>query len=904
MRNLSLTLAAFGLVVCAGAQEMLARHEAALDSPGRGDELYRLVKRFDFDERKLGNFEDVPMHWQRLAGEGLPAFSNGRFDDKAGRSAPPSFALRLQTGNVAYEYSHSDLIATSDSDYLVTGYIRAENVRHSRAFMAAYLVDQFGQRISGSERISQLIESTADESQPWQRVMLEVPGEFPSARALRLQFWILQASAWRTPDPAEVDPIQRQDIRATAWFDDVEVLRLPRARLRFSNSGGLVLPGRSESFIFDVANTTSQDLTAQLLIFDSAGNEVHRSSQTLPRGTETAALRRGPAPGAERIEQRAARAAVPKLPEGLYEADLRVFAASELLFERRLRFAVLASLPDTPEPAVDLGVDIGAWRGGASDGLVGLLSELGVGACKIGVEMEPSAGEPNGNARLLSIGQVVHEAAKRRIETIGVIAPPGLGAGVQYRTALDLVQQERDWRCFMSPAFAHFGGMLPSWQLDAEADGATNSTLWQPANVAAVREHLRRFVTSPEIIVPTPIHADSEPGAFKRSIRIPESVPSRDLVRAFAHFRQIGAENTWISLQTGAETSSAGAEPRRLYELTRRFVMAKACGAGRVFFDAPFRRSAEPGGSWEPTPEFPVLRTLSRVLGGKELVAVMRPNADVIACFFRGGGRACMVLWSWRADAATSTLDLYLGDAPHVIDIWGQPIPVSVDRRRTRLEVGEAPLIVDGMDSPQALFQASFRISPTSVQQHAPEPLPVVRFRNPYSERIAGRMSITPPQDWELNPASVSFELEPGAELEHDLAFTLPPRQPASVHDLKVHISVLSPERAEFDFTERLSVGLEDIDVINIPRWQGTALHVEQTLVNRSTKPVRFESFCVAKNRQRADGLFIDVPPGGRLSQIYVFTDASDLAGSLLHMGIQEIRGDRRLNQLVEVPRP
>lgn len=902
MRAVALAISLLGLAAVAAAQELPARPGASPDQPARDGELYRLVKRFDFDERKLGNYEDVPMHWERLSGAGLPAFSNGRFDEKIGHAAAPSFVLRLETGNVAYEYSESDMIATSDSDYLVSGYIRAENLRYARAFIGAYLVDQFGQRIPGSERISQLVESTSGREQPWQRVSLEIPGEFPSARSLRLQFWILQTAAWRTPDRSEVDPIIREDIQAAAWFDDVEVLRLPRARLRFSSPAGLVLPGRDEYFVFDVANTTAQDLAAQLIIRDENGDEVHRSRQTLPAAAETAAARGGPA-ALDRIVSRAARAPVPKLPDGLYEADLLVFNGAELLFERRSRFAVLAPLADPREPSADLGVNLGAWHGEEFDGLVELLSELGVGACKVGVAMEPGVGKPAGDRRLMPIGALIHAAAKRRIETIGVIEPPSTAAEFRDRSTLNFLHTQPAWRELMSPTFAHFGGMLPTWQLGDDQAEFRARARWDHTEIAAVREQLGRFVTSPEVIVPTDVSAETDRPGDARSVWIPASIPARDLPRAFDFLRDQPRERVWLALET-APPRERGGESQVISEseLARRFVLAKACGAKRLFFDAPFQRAE--GGAWEPTAEFPVVRTLARVLGEKELIAVMRPAPELLVCFFRGAGSACMVAWNWRCDGTTTPLELYLGDNPHVIDIRGRTRKVSVTRGRTRLEIGESPLIVDGMDSPRALFQASFRVAPTNVQQHSPEPRPVVHFRNTYDQRVSGTLSITPPENWELTPRTTDFELDPGEELSQPLAFNLPPREPAAVHDLKVKVTIRGSERAEFEFTERLTVGLKDIDVVNIPRWVGRDLQVEQMLINRSDAPIRFSAYCVARNRPRKEQFFIDVAPGGRRSRVYVFANAADLAESYLYMGIQELHGERKLSQLVEVPKP
>lgn len=95
----------------AGADPDQPTSRAAAEQAGPS----RYVKLFDFDERRLGNYEDTPMYWTRFAGEGLPNFSNGRFDDRVGHAAPPSFLFTVRGGNIGYEYAHTDLAILPDA---------------------------------------------------------------------------------------------------------------------------------------------------------------------------------------------------------------------------------------------------------------------------------------------------------------------------------------------------------------------------------------------------------------------------------------------------------------------------------------------------------------------------------------------------------------------------------------------------------------------------------------------------------------------------------------------------------------------------------------------------------------------------------------------------------------------
>ena len=49
-------------------------------------EVSRVLRTFDFEERRLGNAEDLPMNWTKVDGPGLPHYVNGRLTTDRARS--------------------------------------------------------------------------------------------------------------------------------------------------------------------------------------------------------------------------------------------------------------------------------------------------------------------------------------------------------------------------------------------------------------------------------------------------------------------------------------------------------------------------------------------------------------------------------------------------------------------------------------------------------------------------------------------------------------------------------------------------------------------------------------------------------------------------------------------------
>lgn len=868
--------------------------------------LYREVRQFDFNERPLGNFEDTPMHWSKLTGPGLPFYSQGVFDDSVGHAAPPSFRLDIHTGNVAYEYNYLDLTILPHSDYVLEAWVRGEGLEHSRAFVATYFVDNFEERIEGSQRVSELIGETNGE---WRRVSIEIPGDYPTAYALRVQLWILHTYAWREADPTVVDPIIRRDTHASAWFDDIKIYRLPRARLRFSNPAGLVAPGSAESVILEVNNATRQGLDGQLVIVDAQGVEHHREAISVPgvrpladepasasSTTDTGQL---VLTSGQWGELGTIRVPLPPLPVGEYQAKLRLMGESRALLERSLRFDVLPALEDSEMRSPDIGVDLGPWHGGSVAGVEQALRALRVGAAKVGVPMIGALDDPGKTAYYTDIRELVRSLAQDGIVSSGVVLTQSAALNpTRGEPTLKEVRAPEQFTALAGPIFAHLGGLLTSWQLGDERL-ETKADPWTPADVETVQSQLQRFITFPNLVMPMRVSQSMAPLRMPASLLVPGDIPARDFPRMLDFLIEPSAQTRWLTLVWPDERDLS--LDQRIADRARRLILAKAMDPDRVHVPVPLMLSGEGGEpSWEPTEDYIWLRTLTHYLSGSTAVAVIDLGDGAQALVFEGQDQACLVAWSWSPDHAPA--DLYLGPNPIATDLFGTSTPLPVTDGRARVPIPETPVIIRSVRTPLALLQASYSLTPSFVQIHETEPRPVLSFRNPYDSGMGGEVALTAPRDWQVQPNRWRFSLGPGEQLSQPLTFLLPARQLAAEYPLSVEIRIDTPDNQVLRFSESIRLGLRDIDLSATPRWAGDDLVVEQTLRNRSSETVRFNAFCEPPGWRRYENAFLDVAPGQTSIASYVFPKARKLAGAVLHHGIEEIRGKRRLDQVVQVP--
>jgi hypothetical protein len=872
---------------------------AAGESRSAAGRMLRLVKQFDFDERGRGNFEGAPMHWRRMTGPGLPAYATGAFDEVIGAGGPPSFRLAVRGGNIGYEYDASDITVAQASDYVVAGRVRAEGLVNARALLAIHLVDARGQKLAGSERVSNLVRSqgVAGGEEPWQQVEVTLTGDFPTAAAMRVQVWLLQSYVWDDAAERGSNTIVRQDVHATAWFDDIAVYRLPRTRLRLSNPGGIVSPGVETAFLIEVNKADSEGGEAELIVEDGEGREVQRAEITMTSADGGAPpAPEGRAGGADRS---VVRIPVATLPPGIFRARLRLLNRGEPVMERSLRFAMLAPLPVQRRLAPDLGVDVGPWSGGDVGGLRELLSNLGCGAAKVGLPLLQAASQDRREKQALDVSALARELGREGLDVTAIILESA-GDVHAITSTRDLVERDGQWREWLRPLLAQLGGTISSWQLGDERIELRDGAAWSAADVATVRQTLERFMTLPQIVVPqSALRPGQSPGDVV-SIWVPARLPSDSLPWQLRSVAEPTAAERWLRVDTEDECLSPDAD---LAEFARRVVLAKALGAVRTYVEAPFEVS-DSGGSfhYQPQERYLIHRTLCHFLSGRDAVGVVRLAHDSIGIIFGGSDTDCMVLWTWSATPPDGPIEAYLGGAAKAIDLFGRPIALESVESRTRLRPGPLPILIWDLNTPLAMLQGSLTIAPAHVEVPQAGSPPTLELRNRVGERMTGQIRLSPPRGWEIVPDVVPFALAPGESVERPLELKLPPRQVAGSRVLGVTIRLDDAESSVLRLEVPLTVGLRDILVDAAAHWSGDDLVVVHSLRNVSDATVSFSTFCQAANRPRVEGAFLEVPSGGVAHQTYVFPSARIMVGQTLHLGIEEIGGRRVLDHLVEAP--
>lgn len=929
---------------------MSAGERALADDPpaasGEGTNLYQCVKSFDFNERVIGNYEDTPMYWQRLTGEGLPPYSAGRFDDELGHAVAPSFRFGLRGGSCAYEYTGSDLGVSPGCDYLLEGYIRVRNLRYARAFIAAFLLNERGERIAGTERVSQTVRSGDGvlDGGEWQRVAIDLHVDDATARALGLQLWVLQGESDTANEGVTIDPVVRQDVDATVWFDDLALVRMPRVRMQFSNPGGLVHAGAAAHIVIDVQNSAPAALNAVLRIHNEIGERALETELDCP------------AHGAETFH-----VPVPELVPGTYRAEVCVSSASQLVLAREIRFAVLPKLSvdgaegAAPRRAVAtgtgliFGVDLAAGPDGYPDGAAELIKALGCGAVRLGLPLAGPERVAQAEVTYLAARDLANQLALRGVGVTGVLLAPDAVPSGRRLSTYRLLTGTSDWNSPLGALFACFasrGGRIGTWQLGDEATELCAPERWNAAALADVRDQLERFLGIPQLVIPrsvldappttalvdapesgdrgpAPEDAEDWPESAAPSQRpyafvfwVPAEVPTRalpwQLAFWFAAPADAGGETAspalrppavrWLSLAR-ADSAYGSADDRRI-DLARRVVLASVVNPGALYVPAPFELDAGGGApAWAPTDEFVALRTLFAHLSGRRAAATLGLPGDSVAVLFQGEPRNTMIVWTWQRTAERMTARMHVGADVRAWSLAGEEVPLTHDGPWAEVPLKASPVILENVDVPLLLLQQSFEVSPALIQIHEPEPRPELHLRNPYLTDLVGRIELEVPPNWQIAPNPIPLELAPGESLAQPLILKLPERQVEAEYELRARLHLRRPSPTELDLSAPVRVALHGITLHASAWFEGDDLLVRQVLGNRTELPVSFRAYCQAPEHPLQEAAFVAVPSGETRAQTYRLPAARALAGRRVVAGIDEIGGRRTLSQLVDVPR-
>ena len=919
MRFPAFTLAATALVLSCAA--------SALAQPAGAT---RVLRTFDFEERRLGNAEDLPMHWVKAEGKNLPHYVNGRLTNAdPARSGRYSFRFDLNGGGLVYRYEAGHLPVRPGAHYRVEGYCRTTALPHARARITAYFADAAGRPMVETVRHSDLYAARTD-NEGWKRLGLELSADLPESASLVIELALLQPVHYLSTTLGE-RALFPQDIRGSAWFDDLSVSHVPQVSISTGRPGNVYRRNDRLRLRVVVHDRFIDDLAAQLVIRDARGQTVFQRSGPLDvAAAESAGLGRK----ALAVDLPPESLGPDVLPPGWYSATLGMTSGGKSLGEQTIDFIRLADDGGPARPDGRFGVIATDLPPEAWDDLPGLLPVLSAGRVKLALWGE--AGD------VQAVDPAAFDALMQRLTELGIQPtgcliglPPDLASKVGGPSWLDLLQaRTSDWQPQLAYLISRHGARLDRWQLGADFSDDFVTRPEMREVYRRVYEEFSALVTDPDLAMPWPAWYELD-GQLPATVAL--SVPPSVLPHQIPLYTQdlrprgpAGSPAATTTPPSRPHNLSLSLQPLplerygrevQIRDFAQRMIYALVAGQSRIDVPLPVRveRRADGQVVQQPDELLMVLRTLTTTLSGATYQGRVPIAEGIDAFLFDRAGQGVLALWDRDAVGPGGQrpepreLALNLGARPVSIDLWGNVTPLMrlPDDRRAgtvRLSVGPMPTFLVDIDGHLAQLRASVALDrPLVESSFQPHPRRV-RFRNPYPNAISGTMKLRAPVGWSINPPTFNFFLNPGETFDRELTLEFPYNSYAGPKTVTAEFLVQGAGQGNegdgnthFTVPLTLTLGLSDVGMQTIAVRDGDDVVVQQMITNYGDRPIDYNAFAVFPGQARQERLVSGLAAGATTVKKYRFANVGVTGSVKVRVGVKEQEGTRILNDEVAI---
>jgi hypothetical protein len=863
-------------------------------------QLSRVLRNFDFEERDHGNVEDVPAGWVQVEGPGLPHYLHGVFDSSSFATGRASFRMDLNGGSITYRFPAGQIPVMTNAAYRASVMCRTTPLRAARARLTAYLCDIDGRPLAATVRSSDsFVSETGDDK--FRPLSVDIAADDPRASSLVLEMSLLQSSRLADSSLGE-QKLLVEDIHGSAWFDDLRIAQVPTVTLATDQATNVFDPGEKITLRVRVLDRIATDLTGELRVFDVDGRLVHQ---------RTGAIEFGRSDGDALVGA----ASVPELPAGWYEARLAIRSRDQLLAERSLKFACLGAARSAVPADPRFGVDAVKLAPGAWDILPDAMSIAAAGRAKVAAWSADHGIDSDAGAAFDRLLDALRPDG-RTVTACLVALPPEVRKLLGGDHWTDLLRAPRDgWQPQLSFLLARYATHLDRWQLmpDEDAEACAN----EPARRAAfakVFEEFERLTGSTRLAMPWP--AWFEVGESSSSIAL--SIPPEILPEQLPLYLRDASSGT-------AKVSSLTLQPidvarygrlARERDLALRIAYALSAGADRIDLPLPFTTATQHDGSAtaEPTPLLLVQRTVQATLSNARYAGKVTIAPGVDAFLFDRGGRAGetgsgVMLVSTPSTAPLAPagrVSIALGKRATRVDLDGTVSAVarSTDRRRPdefELQIGERPFFVVDIDAPLMLLRAGIQIDNPMLESSVVPLSREIAFTNTFDSPISGSIRVAGPAGWTVSLPGGAFSLSPGETFRGTVNLSFPMNASSGDKVLTADLKIDGRANYRLNVPIGVKLGLSDVGLRTIAVRSGDEVIVQQVITNYGSKPINYNAFVTIAGLPRQERIISALGPGKAAIRKYRLPLSHSSPVGKLRSGVREVEGKRMLNDEVEI---
>jgi len=925
----------------------------------------RVVKVFDFEDG-LTTGDPIPPFWVRAQDDpdvprkrpGFSRWNRAEYEFENAKSGQVSVRLPTRGGSTSLLLEPGVLPVFQSADYMVSADIRTRNATHSRAVVAARFLDAHGTPIEGSETRSEPIASEHE----WRNVTLSLIGGVENAAFIQIELLVLQPQQLGVSTTGHAKE-WAQDIDASASFDNVSVVQLPRVELRTTSAINVIEQPTRPALSLLVRDLTGEPLRAVVQVLDHTGSVIDEREMQV-------------AAGRSRTDW------TPKLTRlGWYRATLEVFNERTRIGATAVDFAwVDGAASSESETESKSGIAkkdtrnteaavLGGAAGRARYGVVAtelpealarslpsMTKMLGVGWASVPV-WSPTISKENAGARAKTLAPVVSALAAQWCDVSFSLArvptTPGPTQRLDADDAMALLRMDESyWRPMLDPFVDRFGQQVRRWDIGLVGD---ERLAWQPSlatDLARLDSAINKLVPVPIIGVPTgaaqmPVAVSAANGlSVGFHVGVPRDASPQTAAAIARHWGNAPgsasrASEVTVSLLADADDSLGyGEAADRTVKNLVSILAAGAESAGandiRAGLVDPWRVESDPHATPMPKPEFAAWRNAIRHLADRRVVGAARTPTGVVAYILapvagapegRGGA---LVAWNEAALPEDAMIEVWPTDGgASIVDVFGNVTPLAKmatvlegDARRrvpNRLAVGSSPVFIEGVDDRLTRFLSSIRLSPSLISTASTDDEHAIVMSNPWAQPINGQISILEPggfttaggvrdRAWKISPRVQRFLAAANATQRLPVQIGFSAAEEAGPINFVLDVALTSErtgERMLVTIPAELGLSSARLEVAAHVRGVGDDADVviEVHVANLSAASANLELTAFAPDLPRMKSNISELEAGNQATRRFVIPRAAGLlSGKRVTVSLSDPEAGIRIARSAQVP--
>jgi hypothetical protein len=891
----------------------------------------RLAARFDFEERQLGNFEDLPRHWnpigrpaknldpaflgqplhRMLAGlAGFPDYNVVAFDKSQKVSGEYSFHLGVNGGNAGAFLEAGAVPVTPGSDYRITTRVLTPVLRYARARLMVYFIDGGGRRIDASIVSSPLVATDGR----WQTLNVVLRGDDPAAASIGMQLELLQPQA-RPDTLLGGHQVVYQDVHADAWFDDIEVWQAPRMTLTTPGAVHILRASEKPQLTMTVHDLAGGALTAEVVVSDLEGRAVARDRRTLP---DPRAASWSWTPSLDRC--------------GWYRADLVLTEgtahATAIGAEVARQTATFLIVPDEPGVGADgadrFTLDAQDLPEAQVDAAVEILQRLGGGGLLVSCweRTTTAAGLRERQHRLgLLLGRLAAAGCPVTLSLSPLPDELARQADADPHDPLTALAGDPEiWKPFLTPILLQQGQQVSRWQLGTCAQPTAFARPDLPAVLARTGGVIGELVHEPRLMVPWRLDQPRRPEVKTDviyALDLPPEVRPDYLGQYLAPWSgregsapMAPAPVALVLREPGAGPGEVWSQPQRVADLALRVLYGLEAGAESFTLAQPWAGQTDQDSAFQPDATLGVFAALGHRLGGRKLLGRMDlgPGLECMIFGDPAGNQGTLAVWATAAAPRGAAVDMYFGPAPRSVDLFGNRADLVTVDGRQHLAVGTQPIFIEGVDTKLALFRAGVTVAPSFLDSTQAPQTVTLTIANPWPRTISGTLVVLQPQSWHLEPRRVAFNLAAGQTCRVPVEVGLPASELVGRKTLTARVDLTAERNHSLDVALPLEVGRKDIVLDAAVALEPDAKTgrvdavVTQTITNRGPEILSLYCFASLPGFPRQERIMPRLDPGQSVVRRFRFQGAAEALGAAdIRVGVRDTSGPMQLNKLLSL---